>query len=341
MRKLKIGLFPFSSNLQHPGDRRRVVSWAQSRGHELRLYEHKNVDLICISERANFSALSKIKSVPKIFDLIDGYLATKPTKGDFLRGVSKSIFIQNKSLPKKFSHMVADSVSNVDLVICSSIEQKDTIEPFNRNVSIILDNHEEFPLLPFKGSKNIEFKKLFWEGTTHTLGALKILLNSINNEDLIIKIVTDKKHKVIFDRYFEKDVIKFLKKSLTNQKFEFDPWSITNVTSAAKQSDLAVLPVEMWDGLQYMKPENRLLIMFRLGMPSVTSGIPAYQRIERELGIGFTCANFAEWEILIKKYLADQDLAEWQVKQGQKYISEMHTQEILFEKWDKAIWSLL
>ena len=76
MKKLKIGYWPLSRDLKSAGDRRRVVFWAQARGHEIITDLSRTVDVIVASENTdlNSSILSKKKS-PIIFDLVDAYLS--------------------------------------------------------------------------------------------------------------------------------------------------------------------------------------------------------------------------------------------------------------------------
>ena len=89
MRKLRIGYQALSADLSHPGDRRRAVFWAQKRGHEIITDLHQPVDVIFLTERANFGLYpKKAQGVPIIFDLIDGYLASESVAHDWLRGFS-------------------------------------------------------------------------------------------------------------------------------------------------------------------------------------------------------------------------------------------------------------
>ena len=80
MKKLRIAYEPFSNDLSHPGDRRRVAFWAERRGHTLTTNLSEKADVIILSERADFGAFAlKAPGTPIILDLIDGYLADLPS----------------------------------------------------------------------------------------------------------------------------------------------------------------------------------------------------------------------------------------------------------------------
>ena len=124
MRKLKIGYWPLSENLKSAGDRRRVVFWAQARGHEIVTDLRQNVDVIIASEKSDFNSLVFANpKAPIIFDLIDAYLSPLNSYDDLARGVAKRLSGQISGEVKPFSHHAKDFCLSVDAVICSSIEQ--------------------------------------------------------------------------------------------------------------------------------------------------------------------------------------------------------------------------
>jgi hypothetical protein len=341
MKKLRIGIFPYSADLSHPGDRRRIVSWARNRGHEIVVGEINNVDVLFLSEGSDFLRLSKIKGAPKLFDLIDGYLAPQNGFYDTLRGLSKSVIGQHKTFPRSYSSIVRETCRNVQLVICSSPEQAETIRPYNPNIRTILDNHSEFPFRSFHNTGGGETSGLFWEGTTFTLAGVEKLFGALADLDTHLNIVTDLMHPRLLGRYFKQEVRSRLEYRLKGTRFNLFPWSIENVVKQSARSKVSIIPVNTRDKLQFMKPENRLLIMYRLGMPCLTSAIPSYERIETALQTNITCEGVGEWKMSISRLLTDKEYAADQVYKGQRYIREFHTEEILFDKWDEAVKSLM
>ena len=127
--------------------------------------------------------------------------------------------------------------------------------------------------------------------------------------------------------------------SLNN--IEILPWSIDNLVKSSLHARGALIPLDTDNRIQMLKPENRLLVMWKLGIPTLTSSIPSYMRIESNTALNFTCKNNSDWNEKIHTLLSDKDFAAEQVKVGKDYLKENHTEEVLLNKWDVAIKSIL
>ena len=69
MRKLKVGYWPLVKTFNSAGDRRRLVFWAQARGHTLVTDLSQKVDVIVASENADFNSPFFLKNrTPVVFD---------------------------------------------------------------------------------------------------------------------------------------------------------------------------------------------------------------------------------------------------------------------------------
>ena len=119
MRKLKIGYWPLSESLLAAGDRRRLVFWANARGHEIVRDLNQNVDVIVASENSDFNSPHFIrKSTPIIFDLVDAYLSPQNPFDDFARGLAKRLSGQISGAIKPFSRHVMHFCEISSAVIC-------------------------------------------------------------------------------------------------------------------------------------------------------------------------------------------------------------------------------
>jgi len=350
MKKLRIGYVPNSKDLTAPGDRRRIVFWAKSRGHKIVTDLSEKIDFLVLSERSDlgFYYHSKPK-VPLIFDLVDGYLARESIVRDWLRGTSKVATQQLSGYPKPYTRFVQDLCRAASAVICSSPEQEEQIASYSENIHIILDSHDEIPKLAFKGyMKKLDGSmSLFWEGLPVTLGGVRNISPALLKENSInrtqVNFVTNLEYFRLLGKYFPSDTSKLINRLLAPmaQDVTLIPWSIENVVGAALKSEVAIIPVLISNKIQFLKPENRLLIMWKLGLPAITSAIPSYARISRILGTDIICNNNTEWESRLNLLGNDVEFAEEQVIRGQRYLGENHTSEILLSKWDKAIQSVL
>ena len=138
MQKLRIGYWPLSQKLNSAGDRRRLIFWAQARGHVIITDLSQKVDVIVASENSDFNSqyFSK-KRIPVIFDLVDAYLSPLSPSDDLARGIAKRLSDQISGHIKPFSHHIRDFCLNSSAVICSSIEQEEVIQPYNTNTHVI------------------------------------------------------------------------------------------------------------------------------------------------------------------------------------------------------------
>jgi hypothetical protein len=349
MKKLRIGYIPNSKNLDAPGDRRRIVFWAKARGHEIVTNLDDKFDILVLSERSDlgFFVNRKIK-VPIIFDLVDGYLARESLAKDWFRGTSKVVTRQVSGLPKPFTQFVQELCTTASAVICSSPEQSELIAKYSKNIHVILDSHDEIPWLEFQ-SKEDELKTkrhLLWEGLPVTLGGIRAIGPTLIHENRKygtgIKFVTDARYYRLLGQYFPASTAKLLLNLLRPMSHDTDliSWNVENLISSAKVSHAAIIPVVLSNKLQYLKPENRLLIMWKLALPTITSATPAYTRVSKISGSDIVSKNNAEWGEKLN-LLRNQDFAEDLVRRGQDYLKANHTKEILLLKWDNAVQSVL
>jgi hypothetical protein len=339
-----------SQNLNSPGDRRRLVFWAANRGHEIVLDLSKKVDVLVASENSDFNApIFRERKVPVVFDLIDAYLAPLNYFDDFARGLAKKFSGQISGKVKPFSHHIQDFCIQSSAVLCSSIEQQDLIQKLNSNCHIILDSHDEitFSEFPISQVKPTISKSILWEGQPATLSGVKNLsptfLALTKSFDFNLNFVTDQDYFVFLNRFIKRNTLNLLKKNLkgVSDRARIVPWSPEDLLACASESSLAMIPINLAIPMQRLKPENRLLIMWRLGLPCLTSPSPAYVRVSNQAGVNAVCYRPEDWLESFMHILSDREYAHTQVSLGQNYLLEHHTKSILLNKWDRAFESVL
>jgi hypothetical protein len=335
--------------MSHPADRRRLAFWAKNHGHEVITDLTLPHDVVVISERADIASWSgRAYGAPRIFDLIDGYLEPKSLRNDLLRGYAKFATGQSTGTVRRFSKQVEKLCSSVEGVICSTPEQRTSILRFNSNVHPILDSHDEFPLLAPRIAP-VDKKKvsLFWEGLPFTLSNLSILEDGLKSMDQMVDIkllvVTDSTYPQYLGRYVTRDTSRYLYKKFPDlsSMIKLIPWSDRGVRESAAISDLGVIPVSIIEPMNDYKAENRLLIMWRLGLPVLASPTKAYTRVFNSINSGGICADTENWFKQIANFKRDREPFLEQIRLGQKYLSDHHSKENLLDSWDTAIRSVL
>jgi len=350
MRKLKVGYWPLSQSLNSAGDRRRLKYWADARGHSVVTNLSQKVDILVASENSDFnSPYFEKNNAPIVFDLIDAYLSPLNFHDDLLRGVAKKIVGQISGGIKPFSHHIKDFCLKSNAVICSSIEQQEIISKYCANTHVILDSHDEIPLIhPAKPRIILPDRyRILWEGQPATIGGLKLISSALaqlsESKPLSLHLVTDETYFKFLNRYFKGNTHVLLKRDLS-QIIEFvniTPWTSKNLTDTARSCTAGVLPTDLSVPMQRLKPENRLLIMWRLGLPCLTSPSPAYVRVATAAGVDVICNSQDDWLAKIDELIQNPTYACEQVLRGQEYILERHSRDILLDKWDQVVDSVL
>jgi hypothetical protein len=340
LKKIKVGYYPLSRDLSHPGDRRRLGFWASRRNIELFLYPETKMDVIVVSEKSDIFAIShKHKKTPIIYDLIDAYLVSDGPIKNFLRSSAKTLSGEISRFELRYTDYVAKECEVATSVVCSTIEQSEKISLFNRNVHIILDSHEEFPNVSWR-SHSEGSAPLLWEGMPFTLGGIRDLKHTLESQrSLSINLVTDTHYYKLLGKYFSTSTKNLIKKKLGNSESQtrITPWSQSNLVNSAQSSSMAVLPIDLTDTIQLYKAENRLLIMWRLGLPCLASPTLAYSRVAKHLGAEILCSTPADWLFRISQMQNSHELRLKSVRMGQQYLSDFHTSDMLLRKWDKVI----
>ena len=102
-----------------------------------------------------------------------------------------------------------------------------------------------------------------------------------------------------------------------------------------------MIPIDLSVPMQRLKPENRLLIMWRLGLPCLCSPSPAYIRVSDAAGVSSTCENERVWHAKFLNLLDDPVFAHEEIVRGQDYLHMYHNRNTLLNKWDHAIESVI
>jgi hypothetical protein len=349
MPKLKIGYIPNSPDLSHPADRRRIVFWARNRGHEIVLDLRDKHDVLLLSGRADLTDWAVRKNRPPlILDLVDGYLGKEYLWKDWIRGVGKVVTGQNSGAPRPYRKILSEACEAAQAVVCETIEQRETILPFCKNTHTILDFHEEFPFLPFSGKTEAQnFPALMWEGLPFTAKGLLLLRESFfeiaKSNPISLEMVTDLEYPILLGKYSYQSTEKILQNipKMLGKNFKLTKWNLEAVIDAAERSHIAVLPLDPSGTLNPLKAENRLLMMWRIGLPALASPSLAYSRVMAAAQINGICRDSNEWQRKIIEFMESVELRRESVERGQQYIRDTHSKENLFDSWDRLFESVL
>lgn len=341
---MRIGYVPYSDALDRPGDRRRFAYYAGKRGIRFEIADPaKDYDLVVLSARADTSVWSRNTKAKLVYDLIDSYLAIPRTdlKGR-LRGLFKFLARQSRYLQLDYWKAIGGMCARADAVVCSTKEQRQDILKFCPNVHIILDAHMGVTRavktdyragLPFR---------LVWEGLPQTLGSLELIrpvLDKLRNRYPIeMHIVTDRDYFRYMGQYGKTSTLEMAQRILPD--VHFHEWKEADCADIICSCDLAVIPLSLADPFAAGKPENKLLLFWRMAMPVVTSASPAYARAMHAAGMNLAANTEADWLVALERLLGDETARREAGNLGKAYAEREFSEESLLARWDSVFASL-
>ena len=352
--KLRIGYVPYSQDISHPADRRRIGMWSRESKTPLQITNPLDSNVLVLSNNANLGWWIRKAHQPVILDLVDGYLGSSPSFfKDFSRNLLRSVTGRSELKWLTYNNHLTYACRRAACVVVASPEQQQSIQHLNENIHIILDDHSEF----YSQTTNQEttghemrtaqeFRAVFWEGMGSNLQHFRnvsLQLDKWLSESGWTLFLLTEQHFTRYSTFLGKtNSIEYIQSMfpLSWNNVKLVPWSIENVVNYSKIADFAIIPINQNDKFARLKSENKLMSMWSLGLPTLTSKTPAYLRIARSItGEDFTIDE-SEWYSSLKKFSSNSNRRiEWQ-KQGNDFISLKHTRELIFEKWTKAIGSV-
>jgi glycosyltransferase involved in cell wall biosynthesis len=232
--------------------------------------------------------------------------------------------------------------SRSDAVICSTNAQQKLILPFCKNTRIILDIQDSVVKNVKEIYKAQDTFKIVWEGLPCNLYQLKFVSKALQKLSkgykVELHIITDSFTPSILGSYFPISTEKKLKKIFHSAILH--KWNKETLAKIICDCDLAIIPVDTKYPLTSGKPENKLLLLWRMGIPVVTSNTSAYKEAMEESGFDLTCDNEDDWFNKIESLINSEDLRLKAATHGMSYVNKHSNVDDLVCKWDDAFNSL-
>tara|TARA_B100000686_G_C16360320_1_gene747379 strand:- start:8 stop:727 length:720 start_codon:yes stop_codon:yes gene_type:complete len=231
-----------------------------------------------------------------------------------------------------------------DAVICSTPEQSERFLEHNLNVHTILDFHGEFQI--YEVSKTLEGGRfdIVWEGLGYTLTAMKQVVEAVRiiGEDLEIglHVVTDRRTPRFMDQYALRDTAVQL--GTWAHPISVYQWDLRSFPSIARSCDVAVVPVDLKDRYARAKPENRMRLFWRLGIPVIASATPAHVRAFEVAGMSSKalCYSVDDWVEAISYFGKNRQALFELSSLGQKAALGIYSEDGLSNSWDSVFKSV-
>lgn len=348
LRDAHIGYAPYSESLDRPGDRRRFCYYARKRNLTLEIARPSEVyDVVVVTAAADISLWSEYERGKSriVYDQIDSYLATpKLDPKRILRGLAKYVVRQNRRLLWDYSAGIRRMCSRADAVICSTAEQRQDILPHCRNVHVILDFHGSVIRTCKCDYSAGEVFHFVWEGLPGNLWFLseirEVLRELQKKQRIAIHAITDLRYGKYLNGRFSH------RRTEDEARRIFDPmhlytWNEQTCSAIIRACDLALIPIPSQDALCVGKPENKLLLFWRMGMPAVVSATPAHTRAMQQCGLLMACQTPQDWRETLHRYVSDEHARREAGQRGKAFAEQHHSEERMLAQWDDVFSSVL
>ena len=306
---MKIGYVPYSPGLTNPSDRRRFPHYAALRGIQYELVSgvSDDLDVVILSSKADIVGWSSLKrgKTRIIYELIDSHLSLPRNKLWWnVLGAAKAITREIRRPVLNYRVAIERMCERADAIVCSCPEQVHELASLNPRVYDILDFNEEAGGAAKQDYEICGSGLLVWEGLAYSVKHLRTLTQVLPRvgTDVRLRVVTDSSIPLLGAHYFNRNTATLLKKLFSN--LDLQTWERGSMPALVTGSDIAVIPIDLSDPVASAKPENKLMLLWRLGMPVITSATPAYRRCMEAAGLDLVCESVDDWVSAIDGLLA-------------------------------------
>ncbi len=347
LKDLRIGYAPYDATLTQPGDRRRFCYYAEKRNIKFEIAKpSETYDLVYVTHGADITVWSDYhKGDAKIiYELIDSYLAVPKTdwKGRF-RGLAKYASGQYRHLRLSQWKTIERMCNRADAVTCTTLEQKKDLLSFCSNVHIILDIKSMYTQVK-KDYAVGEVFNLVWEGmaqSIHSFHQIRDVLARLKKKrPIALHMVTALEYGEYLGKFPMRHTTDYIRKLFEFEDIFLYQWHHKLCSHIISACDMALIPIRHNDPFDWGKPEDKLLIFWLMGLPTIVTATPAHSRAMEAAGLKMACQSENDWAETIEHYMEDQSAREEAGKKGRAYAAEFNSDEKILKQWDHLFESI-
>jgi glycosyltransferase involved in cell wall biosynthesis len=349
---MRVAYSPISVDFSHPEDRRRVHFYLNEKKLKFEYASLEgNYDLIFLSTLADIEGWRayKLKNNCKvIFNLTDSYLS--PSRYSFknlLRGPFRFLNGQSSRFRFSYQNSLKDLLRTVDAVTCGSPEAKLVLSQFNSNVHVINDYFMD----DIKATKKSDVisgagVNILWQGLSHgnlqIFKMLREILVSLDDIKVNLHLISNQNYCSFGSMYSCQPTSALIEEVFkgTNIECFFYSWHSATFSAISASCDLALIPIPSNDLMMWGKPENKLIELWSIGLPVLTSPTPAYRRVMTKAGLEGTCDGISDWRNKITKIISSSVERNRHAILAKKLIVSDYSKEKIISQWDDLLLSL-
>ena len=350
MKKLFYSGGRIKCDSNHPAIKRRLARFARTKNYELHNWVNNGnteARLVVVSQSADLTKWKRLrdKNVKIIFEANDPYvLDQSKSLKSLLRGTFKFLTRRHRYLEFNFKNTVKELCRSVDAVVVGHHMVYDMLKPLMPNIHLIPDYSVDLAL---KKKETFELAEhgeihIFWEGLGSSylpFEDINRIFKSLKKYKFVFHFVTDLSFHAIADKYDKKYVFEVAKEKAPDmcQSFRFYQWSEFSYNNIGVLCDFAIIPLPFDKSMNYYKPENKLIQMWRMGLPTITSAIPSYKRAFDGAGLSEYCFNDDEWRAKIINFAENLEDRKRNSEMGIAFVEKYYSNKVIDELWQNAI----
>ena len=338
LNDLRIGYVPYSHDLTAAADRRRFPYFSKRNHVNFEIADTgEEYDIILLTALSNLSVwLSYKKKHPHtrfIFEMVDSLILTSDFLRTLFKGPGRYLLGKESRFYFDYRSPIQKWIRIADAVICSSEEIKKILLVKNKNVFISLDYMQGEVKNAKKDFSQQGKLKLVWEGQGVVLPHL------LQFKEHFRKISSFCELHVITDEFIPK--FGSLKKIDTRKILDklpietiFHKWEIYKNFEELIKFDCGIIPLHKKNLFGWHKPANKLISFWFCGMPTLTSGTPAYKMIMDKAGTDWYCISEKEWiEKINKIYEMSAEERKRIAEKNLEFVKKNYSDEALDTVW--------
>lgn len=340
-----------SINWDHASDRRRFPRYCSLTGISLNDFRKNKIesDVIVLNQASDLTFwVNYPRNKTKIiFDANDSYsIPSKMNIKDFGRGTLKYLLGKHERLELNYIKTYLNMCSRADAVIVGQPAQVNIIENYNSNLHIITDFSPSICVNPKQHYELQKTINIFWEGLGSSFKPFseieRIFQPLMREFQFKFHFLTDLEFYKISDKLILTTIMNEAKKMAPSiyDKFLFYQWNEKMLEPIATSCDIGIIPIPLIENSNYFKPENKLVLMWRLGLPTIVSATPRYKSLMSKVTNNLACTSDEIWRKSIIELVNDISKREISGKEGYNFTQKHYSDESLCEKWKNAIYSV-
>lgn len=344
----RIGYSTLRDDPSGPGDRRRFLSYAARRGLVWEVARPGvHYDLVVSSLGGDLSLWSRLpKSTRFVLDMVDSYLAVprRDPRAAF-RGLLKFALGHTRRLHLDYRQLIEATCRRADAVICTTEEQRQSILAFCPEVHVILDFQSEAAREVKTDYARGDVFQLVWEGLGQNVATFREIAGPFRaltaRHRIALHLITDLRYPRASTHFWMRPTRDLVCEILGIEHVTLHAWDVERMSALCTACDLAVIPIPLGVPFLRGKPENKLVLFWRMGLPVVTSATPAYERAMQRAGLAMTCRTPAEWVSTLERLMEDEPARRAAGQTGLAQARETYSEASLVSKWDTVVGPIL